>query len=475
MYFLHDPLTQYFVEGAFEHGYFSPITVVIASNFPPSFHEHISLHDIAGTNEEADYKDIEDTFLKVARSLPSDELSYFKKHLLSAVGDYTYHKAKGLASFISNKCTEELPKETFPKGTLVLVDILTFHREEQKYKSVSAIKNPIDALHPTNVARYVHEFISHNQLMFSAVVEFCKTPYDPIAAQRVEDKFALQNTPRIREVLFTDTQVNKGEFKRKCQRVKKAISRASKLFSMLPSGDKNLSVFLSGGKADVCGAIFDYKLSKSYSMLSCDPKMHHIPYKLELLEKGSGLVLAELCVVFSGQPMLDQVFSFLTYIHSGKEMEQELLKVANAFNVDDRAYDNDLFVEFFGNRIRRVSRTVQSDESDRLNDESSVDDFGFAKSRYRGLKQIVQSVNTSLIADLLFSAFCMVDDKKRFHIHGEIYKELPRQIDVNDPNIQLAGGQDFINAIKQNNKARETIIGLSNNESILYRNLEYIR
>lgn len=115
---------------------------------------------------------------------------------------------------------------------------------------------------------------------------------------------------------------------------RKVLKRSMTLFKQL-IGANELKAFMGESGLTVQGHYFDYQLKRNDAIDLVDnayaPTGGHIPYQLTLIDKDSGLEMADLCVYFRDTPALDQVAALLMHLQSGEE--QAILSKANLFNI----------------------------------------------------------------------------------------------------------------------------------------------
>ncbi|WP_210498951.1 hypothetical protein [Vibrio crassostreae] len=438
MYFLRDPLTQYCIEGAFELGELSPLAFTVGAYLPEQFHRGISLFDISADSTFPDFNHIEETFLDVVRDADKDMLAYLRKPLISVIGSYVDCTSRNLASALVNKGMDCIPEYKTDEGHFGIRVALGVNYDPR----LEHINHPLDSVHPTNVARYIQPHLVKHQEMFELSKRIMDLPENEKAANKFERNLEKMTTCQI-----VSSRVPKEKKpKRKAQRIKKAVARASRLFSMLPTGKKTLSAFLSGEATIVNGSVFNYKITKNYSIHEDVVKFAHIPYRLEVVDKESGLILTELCVVFRGQPMLDQVFSFLMYIQGGEETERELLHTANALNTAEGAYLNEDFVRHFGKK----HRAVIDPKSRQLN---------LKREKFNVVRKPMELVNRELISNAIFTAFnSNVLQASQKLLDGQFTSERGRiNLKQQSAVIELAGGAKFHAALQASHRAMLTL------------------
>lgn len=115
---------------------------------------------------------------------------------------------------------------------------------------------------------------------------------------------------------------------------KKILRRSMNVFKQL-IGSNELKAFLNGDGINVEGHYFNYLMKRNPQVDLVQDAYHpvgvHIPYKLTLLDKESGLEMTDICVYFEGTPAIDQVAAMIMHIQSGEE--KAILQKANIFNV----------------------------------------------------------------------------------------------------------------------------------------------
>lgn len=438
MYFLRDPLTQYCVEGAFELGQLSPLAFTVGAYLPEQFHRGISLFDISADTTFPNFDHIEETFLDIVRDADKGMLAYLRKPLISAIGSYIDFTSRSLSSDLVNKGMDCIPEYKTDEGIFGIRVALGLDDDPR----LEHINHPLDSIHPTNVARYIQPHLVKHQEMFELSRQLMELPEDEKAANKFERELEKMTTCQMVSIRASKEK----RPKRKVQRIKKAVARASKLFSMLPTGNKTLSAFLSGEITTVNGAVFDYKITKNYSIHEDVVKFAHIPYRLEVVDKESGLILTELCVVFRGQPMLDQVFSFLMYIQAGEESERELLQTANALNTSEEAYLNEDFVRHFGKKHRAVIDPRSRQRN-------------LERDKFNVVRKPMELVNRELISNTIFAAFDSNELEASQKLLDEQFTSERGRINLKQQSavIELAGGAKFHDALKASRRAMLTL------------------
>lgn len=119
---------------------------------------------------------------------------------------------------------------------------------------------------------------------------------------------------------------------------RKVIKRSVKLFERLMGGDTT-RLFVGGDRLRIEGRHAIYELKRTAAI-----HVSHGGARLSVFTKQDDIHLCDLCIFTPNVPLLDHVASIVMHIRA--DQEEDILKIGNAYNLDDRAYDHDWLVPF---------------------------------------------------------------------------------------------------------------------------------
>lgn len=207
----------------------------------------------------------------------------------------------------------------------------------------------IDAAH---VERYVtQEFGAaltrwHSDLReIEEAIAWARTTPRHLWMPAVQETFVQIQSLRDEYVLHRTASISSRFSKKEVRSARGAIRKVLKLFER--SGNTEaVRAFVSGGEVEVSHPSSPFKfVLKPYTHTAgwlierTNTQFAHSPMNIMLMTKEN-VHLANLCVYVSETPVLDQVFAFMLYIHSGEE--DVILSAANWFGVEQR----EVVVEF---------------------------------------------------------------------------------------------------------------------------------
>jgi hypothetical protein len=136
------------------------------------------------------------------------------------------------------------------------------------------------------------------------------------------------------------------------QRTRSAIKKGVSMLSALV-GPESVRAYISGDGFELQGNLFDYRVSKTVSIIGHTQNTGngHTPYRLTIKEKDTGTVLGDACVYFKNTPVIDQLIALTFFIRNGEE--EQLIKTANIFSRSEAYYDNPIIAELKPNSMRK--------------------------------------------------------------------------------------------------------------------------
>jgi len=323
-------------------GYFLSQTGLNVTNI----FDKIENNEIEEAESKNIYKNIEDRFYKWYKTEASDleKSVLFYKFLLGL--EYQLKKAEKELFAAYDKIEIKIDKRKKFKTVIKQIEkkIKPNNQEENDWlmvtvteeeKSINKIKDILDFF---ALLKWKYETYKKNtKYTFDEIMQIItiqnsienenilNTSRNASFQNEIEEE-ALQNLERKKE-----KKVNKKEFKLMKRMLNKSIKT---LESFLPSKDVNS--FINGEEFKIEGKKFNYKIKKKeqYKLLQEKKSLdtYHIPYILNLYDKKDRY-LANLCVVFNGCPILDQILSVYLMIQSNQE--DILLDSCNFYNRSD--------------------------------------------------------------------------------------------------------------------------------------------
>ncbi|CAH7429133.1 hypothetical protein VCHA53O466_50505 [Vibrio chagasii] len=385
----YDSQTDYVLNGAFTFGDLSPIAYCYAMHVPHTRHA-ISIPDMLIQARGGSLDALDSSICHAVNNCNQRMRSYLamlcKQNLLGWIFNQAEHISHNAtdkflvdSSLLKQFVTEPKKEPALSAPTVgddaryhLMVDCMSSHADtltvaisnehakELANMGVGSFNTLYDLFIPANIAHVVTSKLSRQkqQAITDAnkfIVENYSTSEHKVYAQSMLDllktNFPTEEVPFVEQVEDLEPILPPKKLRKS---TRKAILRAMNLFSML-GAQSHVKAFIGGGAIDVEGAVFNYKLTKDRPLESVNLGSAHIPYSLEIVDKDTGLVLCKACVVFKGQPQLDQVFSLLMVIRAGKESEEELLHKANFYSFQiDSPKSHEVLSRYFTNTLSDV-------------------------------------------------------------------------------------------------------------------------
>jgi len=163
--------------------------------------------------------------------------------------------------------------------------------------------------------------------------------YD-IAVREMRNGLQLQAVPWVEGEYvharqFTNQKEVEKIIRKRQEESKKIIKRSVKFLNRL-AGPETTQMFLGGNAIRIEGQHAIYELSKKSSVLDS----HGGFQALSIFDKDHpDLMLCNLCIATPKVPLLDHVANLIMHIQSGEELE--ILRIGNARNVNDDAYERE--------------------------------------------------------------------------------------------------------------------------------------
>lgn len=373
IYTSYDHMTEYCLMSAWELGELSPLAHAYVRHLPRRFMP-FSLDAIADGTVDIQFSDITTPLEQQAVLLTPRQRSYVASAMLPSLHEWIVNKSKQIAATAAEAFIQRTPLQQHIEANNHL-QLYLEQPPSERMQRLTALFNEhqiltfTDALHPANVARYLRAVMADDvDPVLMASLQFLdanlSSPVQIMGAH--QERHALlaeaqhhrpDSLPYMASTGSEPTapeKTGRRAKKRTHQRIRKAIRRAIGLFPMVNGGEQVISLFLSGQRADISGQVFNYHITKTQALTKPMLSFHHIPYDLEISDKDSGLILANLCVVFDQQPVLDQIFSLMLHLTSSRETEEQVLATANFFNVRKQARNSETFCRYAGHRHASV-------------------------------------------------------------------------------------------------------------------------
>lgn len=214
---------------------------------------------------------------------------------------------------------------------------------------------------------------------------------------------------------------NKPKVEKKLLSLKKQTHKIfNKSFNVLNKflGNEQTKSFIKKEEIKIEGNLFNYIIINKGNLLKNTIKMDglHIPFTLKLYNK-KWEYLSELCVVFPGSPVLDQVLSVYLMIKSGEE--ETLLKSANLYGLkSDLIYKEQFLID-----IKKVNPKKEVKLLNNQNYVSGISEETKSKKIVVSkLKENTIKNNRNLIKEKAINLFF-----KKMGIPKNIQKELSNQ------------------------------------------------
>lgn len=131
---------------------------------------------------------------------------------------------------------------------------------------------------------------------------------------------AIQFTPPLKRPRILPGVIRAG---------RRAVRRSIAIYAGLRGMDE-IRRFIAGEPIELVGHLYDYRMQKRGSIVqqTMNPGSVHIPYQLNLIEKGTRKVLSSGCVVFRNLPVIDQMLSLAFHLQNVDD-EIRLLDTTN--------------------------------------------------------------------------------------------------------------------------------------------------
>lgn len=456
MRFLHDPLTSYVVDGGLELGLINPLSHVMATCFPYELYNEVGLDlfGMADGSVNVSYQQIETTYLNFADSLNVSGKAYIKDDLKRTTRAYIGFISDQLSCSLASVAIGMLPKIPKNELSIMALDLDGVSSFSERHEGelirlrmtndiLRGMQNPSDVLHQTNIDRLAYLCFSNNYDLYTTVT---KSIFDADASHTEILKYekSLLNRPSeiaLRKFIGTKNRIS--SLRRAQNRVRKAITRASNLFNMIPNGGNMLNAFLSEQEVFVEGKIFNYGFRKTQSLMRDASHAAHIPYRFSVYDKLNNELLSELCVGFRNQPTLDQLFSMIIHIHAGKETEERILCAANPLNVRTASKSNSEFEKYF--RKLKMTNDSQHDIAKKYEKGELEIEYDQLRSliKWAAKGQVISSIS-NMVDNTLFSR--EITQLKEEHIRTSPSRESVTHI--RPRLISLVGIQPLISGLK---------------------------
>lgn len=339
-----DGLTSYCVEGAWSMMELSPITYSLAKHTPFDYHG-IDYDAISDDTSDMAMFATNDIAHQISRMAPDHHKKYIAKYMYWNLFDWLISLSSRVAGQLISSVVEG--------------DDLSdrIYADFPVYKNISllpTLSHELEALNPVVLDNalegytrgYMQEWIKDSANYLNMYHERCfdETGVD---AEFEEANFrptrVLPTCRRMRPVEKTVVKTSK----KKLKSMRKAVTRARNLFNGISNGKQIVNSFIAGDSVDIEGNVFDYTIRKTYDLMyENGGYFQSIPYKLNVVDKGTGLVLGSLCVYFEETPILDQVFGLLLYINSGIEFEEKILNKANVLSLTEEGKRSELLKSY---------------------------------------------------------------------------------------------------------------------------------
>lgn len=319
-----------------------------------------------------------------------------------------------------------------------------FKKVHKRYKNIEkniiVSDNYIDSLNDTkdsdlellNIERSLKYFDLYKK-KFNYLKKFVKFTFDECMTH-LNNGSQITNMPLNPPTIDPIYELSKQETNKTLDKDMKSMFKKSLKSIGKFIGTQNVSSFFNGDGFIIEGKYFNYEIRKKDNQTLLKPMQlvqAHIPYHLNVLDKNN-IFLCNVCIVFKGCPVLDQVLS--VYLMIKANQEKQLINTSNILSCSKEFFKNKNINKIIDTSINQFNGVIIAAERKKLenNIKININDIipviekhnkelqymrDVATTIKKQLKQVLFNGNASLYSFIFETDVCW-DEMKDFNLMG---------------------------------------------------------